>query len=242
MDLQNFRLRLRKQLQTQKLTLNALSLQADLSEDTLRSIIYGKSQDIKLSTIIKIADVLNCSIDDIIGRTFYSPKINDIANRLCHLSERSVNTIMFLLDLEESSSVVPSNAGNEIIHVLLPTGNMKDGMFYDSCSFDEFDISAYPSSLRKATDFAIKITTHSYEPFYCTNDILLISRQSLPEQNDIVLCMDTAGKLYIRRYSGDSLDPINVFGKTIPFNELKNYKLLGVILKAVKEYNIEQYR
>ena len=99
MDLQNFRLRLRKQLQTQKLTLNALSLQADLSEDTLRSIIYGKSQDIKLSTIIKIADVLNCSIDDMIGRTFYSPEINNIANRLNHLSARSINTIMFLLDL-----------------------------------------------------------------------------------------------------------------------------------------------
>lgn len=242
MDLQNFRLRLRKQLQTQKLTLNALSLQADLSEDTLRSIIYGKSQDIKLSTIIKIADVLNCSIDDMIGRTFYSPEINNIANRLNHLSARSINTIMFLLDLEETSSVLPSNAGNDIIRVLLPNGNMKDGMYYDSCSVDELDISAYPTSLKKVTDFAIKITTHNYEPIYCMNDLLLISHQSLPESNDIVLCMDAAGKLFIRRYSEDGLDPINGFGKVIPFNELKNYKLIGVILKVVKEYNIEQYR
>ncbi len=69
MNLQYFRTTLRKMLREKKLTLNALSLQADLSEDTLRSIIYGKSQDIKLSTMIKIADVLNCSLDELAGRS-----------------------------------------------------------------------------------------------------------------------------------------------------------------------------
>lgn len=242
MDLQHFRLTLRKRLRDQKLTLNALSLQADLSEDTLRSIIYGKSQDIKLSTIIKIANVLQCPLDDLAGRNFYPDQVKEITNRLCHLPRRSIQTINFMLQLEENTSLQKSLCGTDIIHILLPTGNMKDGMFYDNSLYEELDISQYPETLKQLADIGIKILSKNFEPVYFPNDILLLSHQHMPEYNDTVLYVDHDGRLYLRKFLETGLEPVNGFGKTISIEEQKDWKALGVVLKVVKEFNIEDLR
>ncbi|MGN0152813.1 MAG: helix-turn-helix domain-containing protein [Lachnospiraceae bacterium] len=242
MNLQYFRKTLRKKLREQKLTLNSLALEADLSEDTLRSIIYGKSQDIKLSTMIKIADVLNCSLDDLVERSGYSSQEQNMINRICHLPQRSRNIIEFVLELEERSSLSKSTSGKDIIPVFIPTGNLRDGMFYDSSSLETLDISEYPQSLKNNTDFGIRIKSFNYEPIYYPNDILLISHRHLPEYNDTVLYIDNSGKIYIRIYSIHGLVPVNDFGKIIPIKEKNNYKALGIVLRVVKEFDIEQYR
>lgn len=242
MDLQIFRTTLREMLRERKLTLNSLAVQADLSEDTLRSIIYGKSQDIKLSNIIKIANVLNCSLDNLAGRTFYSLKEENIINRLSRLPERTFNVIEFLLQLEEHSTYKKSTSGKDIIQVLLPTGNMKDGMLYDCTLFEKLDISNYPAAIKNHTDLGVKIVSRNYEPVYFPNDILLLSHKRLPEYNDIVLYVDNDGRIYIRKYTENYLMPINGFGKKISIKERKHYKALGVVMKVVKEFNIENYR
>lgn len=242
MNLQYFRRTLRNKLQEKKLTLNALSSQADLSEDTLRSIIYGKSQDIKLSTMIKIADVLNCSLDELAGRSPYSKQEQTMIKRIRHLPKRSINILQFVIELEERTTLYKSVKGTDIIPVFLPTGNLKDGMFYDSSLFEKLDISEYPNALKAIADFGIRIITRNYEPVYYPNDILLFSHKRLPEYNDIVLYVDNSGKIYIRRYLETGLEPINGFGKNIPFRERNNYTALGVVLRVVKEFDIEQYR
>ena len=57
-----------------------------------------------------------------------------------------------------------------------------------------------------------------------------------------MLYIDNDGKIYIRRYLEYGLEAINGFGKNIPIKEIRNYTALGVILKVVKEFDIEQYR
>lgn len=242
MDLQNFRKNLRLKLKEQKLTLNALSFHADLSEDTLRSLIYGKSQDVKISTITKIADVFGCSIDALLERPVYTAEEENMIRQLRNLSDRSIKTIQALIRLETMTSLQPSNAGKNIIPVFLPTGNMKDGQYYDNTSFETLDITEYPLSLKNATAFGIKILSANFEPLYYMNDILLLSQNRPPEYNDVVLYLDQEGKIYIRKYTTSGLIPINHFGKKIPPNEIHNYSATGVVLKAVKEFNIEQYR
>lgn len=242
MDLQIFRNNLKTKLKEQKLTLNALSLRADLSEDTLRSLIYGKSQDVKMSTITRIADVFGCSIDNLLGRSIYSIQEEEIIQKLRILSKRSFHSIQALINLEETTTLNPSNAGKDIIPVFLPTGNMKDSHFYDNSTFETLDISEYPRSLKNAADFGIKILSANFEPMYYTNDILLLSQTRVPEYNDIVMYLDHDGKIYIRRYTSSGLNPISKFGKKIPPNEIHDYIATGVVLKVVKEFNIEQYR
>ncbi|MBO5088037.1 MAG: helix-turn-helix transcriptional regulator [Lachnospiraceae bacterium] len=242
MDLIYFRQNLREKLQKSKISLNYLSAKADISEDTLRSIIYGKSQDIKLSSILKIAHVLDCSLDSLIGRSVYSIQEENMIKQLRNLSEHSLRTVQVLIDLEEKTSLQHSETGRETLSVFLPTGNMKEGLFYDNSRFESLDITDYPKELKDRIAFGLKITSAHFEPIYFTNDILLLSQHSAPERNDIVLCINEAGRLFLRKLTPFGLDPINRFGKKIPANEMNNYTVLGVVLKVAKEFNIEQYR
>lgn len=242
MDLQFFRKNLKSELQKKKITLSYLSVQADISEDTLRSIIYGKSQDIKLSSILKIADVLDCSLDSLIGRSIYTVQEEQIIKRLRNLSEHSLRAVQVLIDLEEKTSLQSSCSGKETLTVFLPTGNVKDGIFYDSNRFETLDISNYPDKLKKDLSFGLKMLTSNFEPLYFINDILLLSNKNTPEYNDNVLYIDYSGRLYLRKLTPFGLEPLSQFGKRIPADKIHDYTAIGVIQKVVKEFNIEQYR
>lgn len=50
------------------LTIKQLSYASDLSEETIKAILYSRVKDIKLSTAIKLANALNCSLDDLVQR------------------------------------------------------------------------------------------------------------------------------------------------------------------------------
>lgn len=242
MDLIYFRQNLRDKLQKSKISLSYLSAQADISEDTLRSIIYGKSQDIKLSSILKIAHVLDCSLDSLIGRSVYSIQEENMIKQLRNLSPHSLRTVQALINLEEQTTMHNSDTGRETIRVFIPTGNMKDGFFYDNSHFDSLDVTNYPQEIKNKVALGVKITSSHFEPIYFTNDILLLALDTAPEPNDTVLFVNDEGRLFLRKLTPFGLEPINRFGKKIGANEIKNYTTLGKVIKVAKEFNIEQYR
>lgn len=242
MNLQSLRNNLKKLLKDEKMTLNTLSIRADLSEDTLRSLIYSRAKDVKMSTVVKIANVFNCSIDTLLGRSIYSFHEEYIIQKLRTLSDRSNQAILALIDLEEQTNMHSSYTGKDFISVFLPTGNLMDGQFYDTSLFETLDISAYPNSLKTAVDFGFKILSENFQPLYNKNDILLLSRRLIPEHDDIVLYLDRDGKLFLRKYTSIGLEPLNRAGTLIPPNKLYQYSCIGVVIKVVKEFNIEQYR
>lgn len=51
-----------------ELTIKGLSDISDLSEDTIKAILYGRVKDVKLSTAIKLANAFNCSLDEMFNR------------------------------------------------------------------------------------------------------------------------------------------------------------------------------
>lgn len=242
MNLQYLRENLRKLLKDEKMTLNTLSIEADLSEDTLRSLIYSKAKDVKMSTIVKIAKVFNCSIDTLLGHSIYSIHEEYIIQKLRTLSSRSQRTILALIELEEQTTLRSSYDGKDFITVFLPTGNLMDGQFYDTSSFETLDISAYPNSLKNTVDFGFKILSDKFRPLYDKNDILLLSKRQTPEHDDIVLYVDRDGKIFLRKYTSIGLEPLNRLGTIIPPNILYQYTPIGVVVKVVKEFNLEQYR
>ena len=242
MNLKTFRITLREKLKEKNLTLNSLASLSDLSEDTLRSIIYGKSQDIKLSTLIKIADVLHCSIDELINRKTYSKSEQLLFKQIHSLPRRSIQVINMLVNIEERSALQKSVTGIELIPLFIPKGNFRDGMYYDGNLFDSLDITDYPISLKKESSFGLKIVTTFYEPIYYPNDILLLSAKAHPILNDIVLYINKNGKIYIRKYTELGLEPLGSLGDLIPVREISNYTALGIVLKRINEFDVEQYR
>jgi DNA-binding Xre family transcriptional regulator len=242
MDIQGFRNNLRQRLQEKKMTLNALAVQSDLSEDTLRSVVYGKSKDIKLSTVIKIADVLDCSLDDLVGRKYYSETEREIHMRMHRFSDNALRVMKNFSKMEEDLALTHSTLGKHLVPVFVPAGNMRDGMYCDSCNTDTLDITEYPTVLQEDADFGVKILTEHYAPLYYLNDILLFSCKRPPEYNDIVLYFDVNGRMYLRKYLETHLEPLNGFGERIPSNRFSEFTARGVALRVVKEFDIEQYR
>lgn len=241
MYLSYFRLHIKEELKKKHLTLNSLSEKADISEDTLRTLIYGKSQDVKISTMIKIADALDCSIDYLIGRNSWFFDEN-LLKKLQILPPRSIQTIQKLISIELKSVQMASSEQKYIIPVIIFTGNSKDGDYYDNSIVTSHDISEYPEELRKKINFGIKINDPIYEPIYFTNDILLLSTEKKPEYNDIVAYQSKDSRLYLRKYTPSGLEPIDQFGKMILTKNLDSYTPIGVVIKVAKEFDIEQYR
>ncbi|MBQ9984475.1 MAG: helix-turn-helix transcriptional regulator [Lachnospiraceae bacterium] len=242
MDLIYFRQNLKEQLQKSKISLNYLATQADISEDTLRSIIYGKSQDIKLSSILKIAHVLDCSVDSLIGRSHFTVREENMVKKFRNLSEHSKRAVLALIDIEEHTTAQHSTKGIHTLCVFKPIGNMKDGFYYDTSKYEFLDITDYPDELKEKLALGIKIPSSHFEPTYFVNDILLLSQQQAPEINDIVFCTNDAGRIFLRKNTPLGYEPINRFGKLIPTKELHKYQIIGVVLKVAKEFNIEHYR
>ena len=242
MDIQYFREILRGQLQEKKITLSALALKADLSEDTLRSVVYGKSQDIKLSTVIKIADVLDCPLDDLVGRNYYSEEEKVLHKRIHRFAGHSLRAVQYFSELEESMALQHSSKGEMVIPVFSLLGNMKDGMYGHGHSTEKLDITDYPSVLREDADFGLKILSDHFEPIYFLNDILICSCKRPPEYNDIVLYFDVNGRFFLRKYLETHLEPLNGFGERIPSGRFSEFTAKGVVLRVVKEFDIEQYR
>lgn len=241
MYLDYFRANIKKELKKNNLTLNSLSEKADLSEDTLRSLIYGKSQDVKLSTMNKIADALDCSIDYLIGHNTWLYD-EETLKKLRDLTPRSIQTIQKLITIELKSTQLASNKQKHMIPILTLTGNSKDGEYYDNSIISSHDISDYPEDLRKRINVGIKISNRYYEPVYFINDILLLSTEKIPEYNDIVVYQSNEGKIFVRRYTPSGLEPIDQFGKMILTKNQSQYTPIGVVIKAAKEFDIEQYR
>lgn len=54
-------------LEIRKTSIDKLAKQAGVSKFTLQKILYAQTKDIQLSTIIKIAEALDISIDKLVG-------------------------------------------------------------------------------------------------------------------------------------------------------------------------------
>lgn len=59
---------LRKKMDSAQLTIRLLSDISDLPEDMIKAILYHRVKDVKLSTVVKLADAFGCSIDELIAR------------------------------------------------------------------------------------------------------------------------------------------------------------------------------
>lgn len=105
----------------------------------------------------------------------------------------------------------------DYITVMVPTGNMLDGMIYDSCSFEKLNIAPYRNRYGSLIDFGIRVTSDHLTPVYLPGDILLISKQPIRDGDTGIFIDKNSGLLYTRKFFQTSpcrLEPINNYGQT----------------------------
>ena len=210
-----------KMMKIKNLSIKQLASKANVPEDTIKNIVYNRVSDIKLSTVIKMANAMNCSIDELIGRNCFSDEESKLIKLLRSLSTSSKNFILSMAELEQAITV--ENEDEELVTLFQPTGNMEDGMIYDSSNFMKINVSGYIQKYgRDKINCALFINSDSFNPTYNHGDILLICNKILHHGDTGIFIRQDTGQLFIRKYIESSpirLEPITNYGTTISIDK-----------------------
>lgn len=232
-----------------KLSTKALAELSGVPEDTIKNIRYGRVKDAKLITAMKLADALDCSLDELVGREEYSHSEQALIHTFRQLNPGSQEFVLSVCDFESCLAVeyIDNSPIKRDITVFTPTGHMEDGMIYDSCSFTQLDIRDYIDRYGEDNiQCGLYITSDDFRPVYNKGDVLLICTKPPHPGDTAIILHQATGRLYIRKfYPGTTLtlESVNGFGRTIYVNgasleELDQWVVMGVVLTRFRESNM----
>ncbi|MGN0153356.1 MAG: helix-turn-helix domain-containing protein [Lachnospiraceae bacterium] len=175
------------------ITIREISAEADISLNTLNSILYGNVKDCKLSTVIALARAFQVSLDELIGCGTISPVFRECLQIVRELPENSVYLIHWFI--KHQKKLLEGHPNRKMISVMHPICE-KDGNLKPINEFTLLDINDVDSSVRGKIFIGLQLTCDHYMPKYSPYDILLIANDRKPEfwENSIIL---VDGYIYI---------------------------------------------
>lgn len=223
--------RMKELLIANKMTKEELAEKCDLPLETIRNIYYGKTTDPKVSTVMRIANVFNVSINCLMGQCQHTSDERALLQyyRACGHHGKSLVRISAkyeaLTAREEREAV-----GKHSIVCLLPQGDIYHGIVYDECQTEEIYTTV------KEADVAIKMTNNCLMPVYCQGDIILIADR-FPMNNEYGVFYYN-GRAYIRRYVEENgryiLKCLHKYDKDMVFKRMDEIEYLGTCCGVVR--------
>jgi transcriptional regulator with XRE-family HTH domain len=221
-------------------SLRTLSEKSDIPYESLKKLMNGKIANPSLNSLLKLAYVFDCSLDYLIGNTsnvscdynFHPSEEFDFSR----LPNRSKNLLKCIANFERKLTVINSTTNSHMIPVLVPTGHMYDGMYYDSLYTKSIDISGYIDHFKKDVLCGLEITNSSLHPTYFEGDVLLVARDRHPIYGETGIFV-LNNRVHIRRYlcgTPSVLEPINGVGAPIIVETLDNLLFFGYVLTVMR--------
>ena len=213
--------RLRSILSTKNISVSEFAEMCDLPVETVKNVYYGKTDDPKISTVLKMADALNLSVNCLMGKCSHTPQERKILidYRSCGKHGKS---IIELIARYEASAIKGEREGinKHKIPCIFPRGEIRKGIIYDLCETKEVETSIEEAFV------AIQMTDNDLAPSYCKNDILLFEDR-FPENGEVGAFFKS-DRVYIRKF----------------YEEAEYYRLKGlhpheedILLKRMDELN-----
>lgn len=223
---------LRNMMKSRKLTISELADESNIPEDTIKSIRSGKTRNPGIQTIIRLADAMQCSIDELIGHKSTSTEELEFFSSWKKLDQHGRKLVQAITDIEVSNCHEISHQ-KRFISCIVSSSNLSDGFIYDSFYIQTIEI---PANSFPNADFCIYINTDSLSPIYFKGDILAIEKR-FPHNGEIAIFIHhNIG--YIRRYEiqkeKEQLLPLLPACKTLESKQLSEYVCFGTILGIVK--------
>lgn len=174
----------------------------------------------------------------------YSSPLLPIMSKMRNLTPTQIRFVSGIVDFEaEFRSQVSPDAAEDYVSILIPTGNMADGMIWDCANVEKLNVAPYRKWFGSDLHCAIRITSNHLTPVYHLNDILLVS-QTAPRDGDTGIFINKEnGRAYLRKYHQTDpcvLEPIADCGK--PFiidcrdhKEMDKWIKFGHVLTKIRE-------
>ena len=154
-------------------TLSETAEKANLSFENFKAFFYGKSEEVRLSTAVKLARVFDLSVDEIAGSETVSNDMEDYINMYKELPEHSKYLVKYFLKHQNSIYKRKEIVGKKVISVLKPQCN--DSYLQTTNVTEELCIEHLNENIKSKVLLGLKIPCEHYMPIYSPYDILLIA-------------------------------------------------------------------
>lgn len=172
------------------ITIKDISEKADIPFSTLNSLLYGKTNDPKLSTVVKLAHALEVSVDELIGAETIKGKTQESLSICRNLPKNDIYLIRwFIRYLESLNAEVAPNNRTVSVMVLTLTDN---GDVRLTSDYMKVDISELNKGFSTKIFFGVVLSCDYYMPYYTPYDILFIANDRKPKIKEH--CLIRAGK------------------------------------------------
>lgn len=168
------------------------------------------------------------------------PYLN-LKQKIAKLSPASLTYIDSLIDFEKTFASTHTDC-DEYLTVYIPTGNMEDGMIYDSANIEKVKIGSARNKYSSLISCGIKITSNHLHPVYNKDDILLISPRPIRDGDTGIFVRKDNGCVYIRKFYQTSpckLEPVNSYGETFYVDStdktsMDNWYKFGCVITKIR--------
>ena len=154
-------------------TLSELSEKANISYETFKAFFYGKSDECRLSTAVKLARLFNLSIDEIVGSGTVSDDIEEYINMYKSLPDYSKYLVKYFVKHQASIYNHREERKEKIISVLKP--QCVDSFLQTTNVTEPMSIEHLNDNIKSKVSLGLKVPCEHYMPIYSPYDILLIA-------------------------------------------------------------------
>jgi len=234
----SFRKNLQMYIDDKNISLASISEAADISPETIKTLLYGKANDCKLSTAIAIARALEISVDELVGAGTLDPVVCESIQITRNLPERLVYFIRWAIRYHErqlNEKIITVKAINVMTADCTNAGNL-----LMTNNFDLIDFPDLEDYIRYKAFMGIRIPCNNYMPVLSEGDVLLLANDRNPLQNEMVVA-ETKGFIRIVRRKEEVVDGV----KKARYYSIRNGQFIAdedsfdeVVGYVVKKINI----
>lgn len=223
--------RLRKLLSERKISITEFAEMCDLPLETVRNVYYGKTNDPKLSTAVKMASALQLSVNCLLGQCSNTPQER---NLLLHYRNCGAHgkSIIELIAKYEAGAVKHEREMKDkhLIPCIVPHGEIRHGIIYDQCETIEIETTI------KDAYIGIKMINNDLVPVYCKDDIILFEDR-FPHNGEYAGFFKD-GRAYIRKYIEENgqyrLKCLHRSGEDMILKRMDELEYIGTCIAAIR--------
>ncbi len=213
----------------------------DLSLSSYKRLISGETQKMDIYTGYLIYRVLGKRICEL---GCLSEPVFEVSNRLRELSPSQLNFVKAIVEFEADFrlNTPVTDPPENYITVLCPTGDMHDGMIWDSCNLEKHQFHGVRQAHGDSIKCGIKVNSNHLHPVYQKSDIIMVGVAPIRDGDIGIFVNKKNRRAYLRKFRQGypcKLEPINEFGEAFEVDsedkeEMDNWIKFGRVITKLR--------
>lgn len=189
----SFRNNLREFLNEPDMTLYKLSEEANLPYSTLNSLLYGNSNDTKLSTAVALARAFGISVDELVGCGTMEDKMLESVKICRSLPEHSLYLIRYFI---RHQNKIYSDIGKTHKYISVFKPQIVNGIIATTNAVEYMYIGDLPEDIISKAYAGVTLPSDYYMPFYLPGETILLAADREPQGGERCIVTSNGG-IYI---------------------------------------------